>query len=156
MALLVLAAETNYNFDLRNIAVQCCGKIISVLYCKVQLCSQQTEMKLLDVLEGKLMSGRRSLHCELQVQREQQKNLLTSRITEENKETEDARKELDRYMGALGSLSAKTATMKVMSDFTETDLSSLPDDVDWMEAVRDSAVVGDELTVNCLLLNVYC
>ena len=98
----------------------------------------------MDVLEGKLMTGRRRLHQELQVQREQQKNLLMSRITEENKETPDARKELDRYMGTLGSLSAKTATMKVVSDFTETDLSSLPDDVDWMEAVRGSVGVGDE------------
>ena len=101
-------------------------------------------MKLLDVLEGKLLPGRRRLYQEIQGEREQQKNLLTSRITEANKETEDARKELDRYMGTLGALSAKTATMKVTSDFTETDLSSLPDDVDWMEAVRDAAGMGDE------------
>ena len=47
------------------------------------------------------------------------KNLPMSRIKKENKETQDARKELDRYMGTLGSLFAKTATMKVVSDFTE-------------------------------------
>ena len=99
-------------------------------------------MRLQDILEGKLCSTGRSHHQQIQVERERQKKLLESRVDKSDLTTEASKTELDRYMGHMGAVSAKVASSKVASDFTDSDLTVLPEDQDWLQAVADGARQG--------------
>ena len=80
--------------------------------------------KLDDVLIGKHRKVANPLYVKLSVEREAAKKLLIERTSRANIHTADLESDLERYMGAMGAISAHVGMSKVISDYEDKDLEN--------------------------------
>ena len=75
-------------------------------------------------MNGKIQKVTNPLYANLTVEREAAKKLLVERTSRDDISASDLEKDLDRYMGTIGGISANVGMNKVISYYDDIDLEN--------------------------------